>query len=349
MLDVAYMINNQHVRPALLAVLRECPLKPPYLQRVRHIFKAAELRGDAEIFGRIAHRFETVRGNVKSKAFSFLYDFDRKSYRWTPKKQNPLVGPKATAAFSHATRHYLRQRVWRTLMRLGQAGMAEDYVRLATGVLLPITNDGEPPRFGSGFEYSSDTRRWESVRVEYDRFHKLWAASHILYGRSRRYRFEKSFRALACFKLFEAPAAAPTEREEAFPYLWEQHPRALLHLLDDSRCEAVHQFAAKALRACRDFCRQLDLSAVLMLLRAPYEATLKLGFDLAVMRYDAARPDRELLLALAGCGYQRARRQAHTWIAQHQGELLARRLTSPSTRSYVPVTTSQEGFTCSDE
>ncbi|HEX8116496.1 MAG TPA: HEAT repeat domain-containing protein, partial [Pyrinomonadaceae bacterium] len=41
-LDALYLIDNEHVRPALLDLLRRAPFGANYFQRVRHIFKAAE-------------------------------------------------------------------------------------------------------------------------------------------------------------------------------------------------------------------------------------------------------------------------------------------------------------------
>jgi hypothetical protein len=58
-LDPLYQIDNENVRPALLHLLRTVPLRSAYFQPLRHIFKIAELRRDAEVFGTLAHRFET--------------------------------------------------------------------------------------------------------------------------------------------------------------------------------------------------------------------------------------------------------------------------------------------------
>lgn len=57
-LDTIYLIDNKNVRPALLEILRTATLKPNYFKHFRHIFKAAEYRLDAEVFGLIAYRFE---------------------------------------------------------------------------------------------------------------------------------------------------------------------------------------------------------------------------------------------------------------------------------------------------
>lgn len=64
----------------------------------------------------------------------------------------------------------------------------------------------------------------------------------------------------------------------------------------------------------RPFCQQIDIELLLTLLAAPYEATCTFAFDIAVERYDAANPDRRLVLAFANCSVERARSQAHRWI-----------------------------------
>jgi hypothetical protein len=65
-LERLYRINNAHVRPGLLEALRTAPLEPNSFQSLRHIFKAAELRRDAEVFGLLAYRFETTRATFSN-------------------------------------------------------------------------------------------------------------------------------------------------------------------------------------------------------------------------------------------------------------------------------------------
>src|SRR5207249_3834882 len=98
------------------------------------------------------------------------------------------------------------------------------------------------------------------------------------------------------------------------PSLWEQRPEGLLQLLAESRCRPVHEFAAKALRACVEFCDRLDVDAIRMLLERPYEATAEVGYEIAARRYRRGAPDLELVLAVATCVSPRARAAAHAWI-----------------------------------
>ncbi len=109
-----YRHGAECVRPALLTCLQSLPLEYGSFSAIRTIFKAAEYRGDGEIFGVVAHRFETTKANR-----SYYYRKEQAFTRWT--------------------RLYLRKRVARTLQRLG-ADSSPDFVRMAVGVLLPCEN-----------------------------------------------------------------------------------------------------------------------------------------------------------------------------------------------------------------
>jgi predicted DNA-binding WGR domain protein len=283
-LDHLYLIDNPHVRPALLQVLRTVPLQSAYFQPLRHIFKIAGLRRDAEVFGILAHRFETtVRGAASHRVDVAVTHYANN--RLTPNRIH--ISP-----FTEQTQRYFRQRIWRTLRRLGAEG-DRDYVRLAGGFLLPFTD--------------ADLQRSRSE------FRHYWSFTHILYRHSTDYQADWR-KAIFVQRRSSRSREATTQRSEAFPKLWEAAPEILLRLLEGSRCEVVHQFAVNILRDCPDFCRQLAVSVLIRLLAAPYEVTMELGLELAIQRSDPDPPENELVLALANCRLARAREQAYEWI-----------------------------------
>jgi len=312
LLSNLYFIDSEIVRPALLSVLAEIPLRVPYFASIRRIFKAAEFRLDAEVFGLLAHRFETSKHNFRT---GFYYG--RGKYR------HPAVGENPKNAFSAQTRLFLRQRTWSTLSRMGKLSEqlgATSYVRMAVGVLLPFTDDDAFP-MRTDRRYVWERRSWEETyRGEYSPY---WAFNQILYGNSARFtalQGNKTFRYADGHKPTDA---APLGREEAFHELWKQEPRGLLHLLTESRCRPVHEFAVKTIRECTEFCAALDVPVIKILLSASYDVTVEFGFELAVKRYDPNRPDADLLLTMANAKLEKARSQAHRWIADHQRTLYA--------------------------
>ena len=285
-----YLIDSPTTRPAFLDAIGKSPLRAPLFQPLRYIFKAAELRRDARVFGIFGYRVETTAANYQ------------RGYR------------RSQEAYGSATRSYLRRRIWRVLRRLGQAG-DPDYVKLAAGVLLPFTDaDAVEPR---------ETPGSRGRPVYWDRFAPFHAFNHILYGSSQRYELKRNGKAWRMKSPHRPGATAPPEREEAFPGLWERHPAALMQLCAESACTPVHEFAGKALLACPAFLAELEIDDVLLLLSRPYDATARVGFVIAKQRYDAARPNMQLLAALATSAHQPGRAQAFTWIDEQRALALA--------------------------
>ncbi len=276
---------------ALRTYLAEMPLEQHYVKQARAIFKMAEFRREPQTWGVLVHRFEVTRG-------------PRKTY-WS------------SLPYSDATRRYFQRRAWRTLRTLAEDGRP-DFVRMATGALLPfVDSDVEAPAKRETYSWSGSSRT-----MRWGRWGNRWALSHLLYGNSSRYQVHS---ASVKFRIAEGAddAQHPAEREESFPSLWDATPVALLHLLDESRCEDVHRFAVKAVKtntankANRAFLDGLDVDAIVMLLGAPYSVTCELGFDLAKRAYDPTSPDSALVRAVVLSNFVPARSEAHQWLRAH--------------------------------
>ena len=336
-LDALYLIDNEHVRPAVLDLLRHAPLRPNYFQRIRHIFKAAEYRLDAEAYGLIAYRFEKEKAMFGNTSNPLTKD-QRWSYVSLPggtylsEAHKEIRREDAPIAYGGRTRAFLRQRVWRTLRRLGELGDAEGYVRMAAGVLLPFNDaDAHPVRESGVFQWQ--TGRTSTVR--WDAYAPYWAFNYILYSNSPRYFRREGTAAWRCRASYKPGDPEPAAREEAFPELWERVPAGLLHLISESNCGPVQHFAVKALRACEQFSAELDREALLMILGRPYEVTAHFGFELVRARYRPSEPDYALVLAVADCAWPEARAEAHRWIDEgrehflREGDFVLALATSP--------------------
>jgi len=318
-LSQIYEAENAITRPALLNLLCEIPFKPRYFKPIRQIFKTAEYRRDAEVFGIIAKRFEIESHGFTTNSYYDSIYLQNEDGKWERiarsaelKKQNSRL------AYSDKTKDYFRRRTWRTLRRLGEIKDA-DFVKMATGALLAYTDaDAREPRVSTRYDYYH-TGRWDwqnpkITQINWDRFSPYLLFNHLLYANSPRYVYKTNSRGFRLRENVKSGDPAPSVREEAFPKLWEAQPEGLLHLLSESECLPVHEFAVKALRDCREFIEKLDVSAVLMMLERPYEITNALGFELAASRFDAFNPNVELVVAVAVCNNPEARAQAFRWI-----------------------------------
>ncbi|MCA9031583.1 MAG: hypothetical protein KDA66_12295 [Planctomycetaceae bacterium] len=304
-LEMAYYIDNEHVRPALINILRELPLKPNLFHRIRHIFKAAEMRRDTDVFGMLAWRFETTMSNFRTGP-SWYYRHQKM----------PATGQDATQAFSSQTRDFLRKRVWRTLKKLGE-GASRDYCKMASGVLKQFTDtDASEPFESRIYRWDPQQRRSNFTTVHYDRYASFHAFNRILYGNSLRYELDLAGKRFRCSGEYRPGQAAPARREEAFPELWNNSLDEVIALLLVSQCGPVHSFGIGALQANSVFHEAISNHSLAGLLAVKYGITIRFAFDLVVKRFDADQPDVDLLLALANCELEEARIQGQSWIRQ---------------------------------
>ncbi|MFQ4140625.1 WGR domain-containing protein [Chlorogloeopsis sp. ULAP02] len=332
-LDKIYQIDNQYVRPALIDILCKAPFKPNYFQRLRHIFKMAEYRHDAEVFGILAYRLEIERASFSSKEYhvslpndgGYLgkygwYDSQTGQYNNTHRNEikEELKRSESQIAYSSNTREYLLRRVWHTLKQLGEEG-EPDYVKMAVDILLQYS-DADAEKVWESTFYRWERSNW--TRIEFKRNWDAYAGyltfNHILYENSPRYELKHNSKAWRCREGYKPGDPEPPTREEAFPELWDQHPQALLQLLLERDCQPIHCFAVKALRACHRFCASINIDTIIKLVNKPYEVTAQFGFELALLNYNPASPNKELILALVNCLSERARTQACQWIEQQR-------------------------------
>ncbi|MFB2891383.1 WGR domain-containing protein [Aerosakkonemataceae cyanobacterium BLCC-F50] len=339
-LDTIYQINNENVRPALLEILRTAPFKPNYFKQVRHIFKVAEYRLDAEVFGIIAYRVEKEKANFRSdrhlinlsegeQLVRYGYKYNSNTRRWDKVDRDEVLeelkSSNSRIAYSNFTRQYLQKRLWRTLRELGEIG-DDNYVKMAASILLQYSDrDAQPAKQINFSRWQRFNNNWQTVTISksWDIYAGYLTFNHILYENSHRYEYRENNKAWLCKENYKPGDPEPNVREEAFPKLWEQQPTELLNLLLESNCQPVHQFAIKALRECSQFCTELDTATIIKLLNKPYEITARFAFELAQRIYNSAAPNLELVLALASCVIPEARTVTFRWIEETREPFLA--------------------------
>ena len=312
-LETLYLLDElAHVRQLVLAWAARAEFEPPTFRVIRHLFKAAEMRRDAELFGRIARRFYLEPARWKSKgwgtgAFGKEVDLERANQRFDRRyrrdtntsvrvsrpdrwgsrgvSREQMAAEDTEYAWGEATREYMRHRIWRTLRRIGELGHGEDYVRMCVGVLIPWTDeDTESPFTRRYNRYDWRNRRWDRTEVHYGPWASRLVLHQIMHARSERIVRTPSRKVFKWRGGYTYTDGFEGVRLEAFPEYWDAYPQALLHLIDESRCEPVHDFAARILKEHDDFCDGLDEGAVEMLLRAPYASSSQLGWTLLKRR-----------------------------------------------------------------
>jgi hypothetical protein len=291
LLDLLYLVAE---RDPFLALLEQVRVEGDAFLGVRRVWKAAEARGDGEVWGILVRRIERDKKAGGNRPVPKA-QFGRRVF------QHPRGG----------TRKYLRRRGWRTMRRLGEAGLGEEYCRMAAGVLLAYTDELARP---------APTLRGRAIPGDEPRFPADWALGHVLFDNSPRY--AANLRYMSFRRQWGWRGGAVQAREEAFPRLWDDAPELLADLLDRSRVAEVHEFAARALRANPDAWHRIPVRRLVGWFGAPYPETARLAAEIAVTRYDPDDPDLDLVQALLDCAFEEARATAEQWVRENPGPFL---------------------------
>ncbi len=310
-----YLISEEYpvVRRALLKWTKQAPLKGSgYFQAFRQLFKSAEFRDDGQLYGIIAHRIIQTRAMVNHIKWGGIH-IDGKwiSKSKEIKKANSQIG------FTDKSKAYFHRRVWRTFDRRATVGDLS-YIKMAVGFLLTYQDgDGQAAYKKSFWSYEQMNGRWESIRrdVDYPAFASEVAFNHILYKNSTRYRLANGRKQYVVVSDVSSKEDFSMTREEAYPELWDKMPQGLMHLLAESNCIPVQEFACKAARDNHQMIgRMADVSFICLLLEKPYECTTRYGIDLARIKYNPKRPDFELTIALLKSNLEAARQLGLEWL-----------------------------------
>lgn len=301
-----------NARIAVIEAIRRLPLAHNTFRPIRRIYKVAELINDSEVYGLLAYRFEKTPESYKNS--NRAYDAWRRVAGF-------VKSAESQAAYSQATRAYLRRRTIRTLRHMGELNL-DTYAHMAAGVLLAFSDefDRKQPRESTDFVYEG--RSYRRVSTWFD-VYDYPLLNNILYFNSPRYVAKKGLHAWPCVIEYRPGMPAPAAREEAFPKIWDRNPDVIIKLLRKSSLLAAHEFAVKVFRANPAFLERVTVEDLVEILSRPYEVTTTLAIELAKRLYDPAAPNLKLVSGLATCSSAAGRALALGWIAE-QPELFLR-------------------------
>lgn len=294
-------------RQVVHELVRCLPIQRGTMAFFRQVLKSAEFRLDAELYGQVVRRIEQTKGNP--------YDYARRN-------GIPL------AAFPSSTRDYLRRRVIRHLQVMGESGDPALFIPLATGVLVAFDDAVDAPQESSTVTYTYDraTRRSVEHRIWSPRYGNRLGFTWLLRGAGGNVEMNALGTLWRCKPGQRGDA---TGREEPFPELWDQAPDAVMHLLRHARSAEAQRFAIRVWRANPDFLEEADGGLIGDLLASWFPETVALGLEIARAKWDAARPDLKLLLAMLDSPLEEARTQGAAWLreaataVQGDGDFLA--------------------------
>jgi hypothetical protein len=282
-IDTLYEIATPSATLAALTALQKSAFDQPHLWRyAKSVHKRSMLRRDFVTFGLLSHAIE-ARGRASSGTTAKVksgYDGEEKKMR----------------IFGRATQNYLRRATWRYLRRLARYA-PKSYAHAAAEVIL---------RYGPE-DLSEPKGRFGALAACY-------AFVRVLFGGGARFQLEGRS---MLFKFRSSKNVAPPQgvREEAFPWLWDEEPRAYLRVLTAARLIEAHAFAApKIAGPFRSVLEAASADEVIALIDAPHEPTVELGVTELERRFDPEKPDYALLTKLLSSGRDPVRDLGQRWM-----------------------------------
>lgn len=288
-LDTLYELDNLHELDTVAAVaavqlvLAKIHFGQAYLWRaVKSVFKRSMLRHDLVTFGQLAHAIELQGRGNKGTSAHVKSGYDGSI------RQMPI--------FSRTTQCYLHGLSWRYLRDLSRY-IPEAYAAAAAEAMIHYTDE---------YLHKHGT-------------HTCYLLHQILLGRSKRFSFEAR-RLRFRVRSHKKP---PGVREEQLPELWDAHPRAYLRLLAAGRSSEVQAFAVEAIKNRHpQLMREAADAEILAMLGAPHEPTVELALAELDRRFNADKPDWNLLRQMLDderplsrtLGQRWLRLTAHLWL-----------------------------------
>ncbi len=254
---------------------------PQMWRYVKSIWKRAMARFDFETFATVTLLTERLARVHSGEVATLKSGLDGESREVT--------------VFSRGTARHVRGRAWRFIKRV--ALFRTDRFHAAAIAMLAAyrpEDDGLP-------------------RGRVGATGGLYLLHRLLLGRSTR--FELSWRTLTHRFTSSKVTAASSAREEAFPELWDAAPTAYVRLLGRARRLDVMQFALSALKGrAAEAIRQAAHADIVQLLDSDFPDAHGLALEELVRRFDADRPDWDLLSRLSQHASERARALGTQWL-----------------------------------
>ncbi|HYT91417.1 MAG TPA: hypothetical protein VEL76_22075, partial [Gemmataceae bacterium] len=279
-LDTLYELATPLTFRAVWQVLQKIPFDRAHLWRyVKSVFKRSMLRSDPSMFGYLAYAIEIRGRSSKGTTATVKSGYDGSQH--------------FTRIFGRNTQDFLRRLSWRYLRNLARY-RPEHYAHAAAEAIIHYTAMDVPSHFtmSTGFGHS-------------------YVLHRVLLGGSNRFHFAGRNMRFSARKT----KIAPEVREEAFPHLWDEQPRAYLRVLSAARLAQTHVFAVRAVKTNHpDLIRTATPAELVGMLRAPYTPTVEMGLAELERRFDPTNPDWALLEELLADERLMAREIGQRWL-----------------------------------
>ena len=271
-----YILSNAYpiLRKPILNVLDDVPTKLYTFNSLRYIYRASELLGDFDFYGKIAKAIGT---NYPSYTY---YGYNAPNYG---------------RAFGKKTKNHLNNNSYKTVYYLSKKH-PDQYIQVAKAILCALNEEKDRPRESStyDYEYNDKTGSYDYIRKRLPRYHQFKALMYIIYGNSKRILADKDY----WYYLGEPVNVLEIPREEALPELWNERPHDVLEILAKSKSDEGIFFALKILKDQPEMIALFTPEILENLVINKNELVQTIAYDCLQSQYSNSAPDTLLLLAI---------------------------------------------------
>ena len=278
------------LRPAVHYFAQEAPFKAGYFKVLRHLYKMAEMRLDAELYGILSVRFAAVRPNFTAHPAKTRTYMELDGEWQAINQREELAKADSRLAFSNKTREWFIRRSMQTLLQSLEY-TDHTFVKLATSLMLALDDERHVSqlRWDSSYKYNPQTRRWDELRTYYPQYREYLSIFYLLYGAFGHLKLCRNNTEWSIsndhYKDWEKAAGH-------FPFLphaerWDACPQAYIHLLVEGKAVLVLEFALARFQAHPQYAELLqrfDQNLLSQLLKKKHRPTALFALNILVMR-----------------------------------------------------------------
>lgn len=322
--EILYVLSLElpAVRPAVRWFVDNAPFRPGTFVVLRSVYKMAEMRLDAEVFGIFARRFGGEKGAFSSGKTERYMAIDGVYNYVNPRTE--MAEPNARLAYSTQTRNWLVRRTLQTLLEtLEQPD--DTFVKMAVGILLAFDDNlhKSQPIQVLKHHYNHKTRQYESyVERVFPAFGEFPTFFYLLNGENTIYRLVKNNTNWTSEGTdYEQFYRQKTIRHYE-PHLdrWNKTPQAFIHLMAASKAAAVQEFALRHFRQhpeCEALVARFDMPLLTQLLASHYAPTAAFALDILEKRFEKSGFDHDIILQMLDMPLPVVQTRAMEWMQQN--------------------------------
>ncbi len=308
-----YAYNNETLREEVYKVLNKVPLKVNTFKSIRYIYRSTYLTNDRPFFALLSKRI-----TMSNAGYTSEYPYIKGTHNWVyayeeKQKENPRI------AFSGKTRSYFNKHSYKKVYHLSLYNQ-EAYIEYAKEVLSTLNDekDNAISYVDYGYEYNETTRRYETEKRYYPKYHQFLVLMYVLYGNSNRFQHQKN-------KWFYIENSDENiGREEILTDVWNEKPQEVLYILANTKSEVAVDFSLKIIEENPSFLETIPEGILTKLLSHYHPKVLEIMVEVLEKKYKTTQPEDTVIIRLLCSKNDKSVTLGLRWLQEYEASCISK-------------------------